>query len=154
MTVRDKTPPPPFQFTSIGRAVMESFPEGIVVFDSYGRAIFANREAQRVTGIREMGDERADHMLPRLASLGARILPLKTGDDDAGVAAFIPPRADGPRTLAERERQAILDTLEATHGKLAETARRLGISRTTLWRRLKSYGMRPEHDGHWQARSA
>src|SRR6266511_1117865 len=26
-------------------------------------------------------------------------------------------------------------------GKLAETARRLGISRTTLWRRLKSYGM-------------
>jgi len=41
----------------------------------------------------------------------------------------------------KRERQAIADTLQDTSGKLAETARRLGISRTTLWRRLKSYGM-------------
>jgi len=31
--------------------------------------------------------------------------------------------------------------LEATSGRLAEAARRLGISRTTLWRRLKSYGL-------------
>src|SRR6266581_1912430 len=48
---------------------------------------------------------------------------------------------------AERERQAILDTLESTHGKLAETARRLGISRTTLWRRLRAYGLRPNGHG-------
>ncbi len=44
-------------------------------------------------------------------------------------------------TLLKRERQAITATLQDTSGKLAETARRLGISRTTLWRRLKSYGM-------------
>jgi len=55
---------------------------------------------------------------------------------------FLPDGVDSP-TLADRERQAILDTLEVTHGKLAETARRLGISRTTLWRRLRAYGLRP-----------
>ncbi len=53
------------------------------------------------------------------------------------------PHAEQPRTLAERERQAIIDTLQRTSGRLAEAARRLGISRTTLWRRLKAYGLRP-----------
>jgi transcriptional regulator of acetoin/glycerol metabolism len=61
---------------------------------------------------------------------------------ELGEVVFLP-EGDGNHTLAERERQAILDTLEATHGKLAETARRLGISRTTLWRRLRAYGLRP-----------
>jgi transcriptional regulator of acetoin/glycerol metabolism len=41
------------------------------------------------------------------------------------------------RTLAEQERQAIRETLQQTRGRLADAARRLGISRTTLWRRLK-----------------
>ena len=47
-----------------------------------------------------------------------------------------------------------LDTLEATQGKLAETARRLGISRTTLWRRLREYGLKQKNDGFWRARAA
>src|SRR2546425_1202495 len=59
-------------------------------------------------------------------------------------AGLRPPRAG-------RERQAILDTLEVTHGKLAETARRLGISRTTLWRRLRAYGLRPNGQGNGPA---
>ena len=75
----------------------------------------------------------------RLQSLGARFSPLKNGTQNLGEAAILPPT--GALTLAERERQAIADTLQDTSGKLAETARRLGISRTTLWRRLKSYGM-------------
>src|SRR6267378_3165338 len=75
----------------------------------------------------------------RLQSLGARFSPLKNGAQSLGEAAILPPA--GPLTLAERERQAITTTLQDTSGKLAETARRLGISRTTLWRRLKSYGM-------------
>ena len=64
---------------------------------------------------------------------------------------FLPDGEHSP-TLAERERQAILDTLAVTQGKLAETARRLGISRTTLWRRLRAYGLR--HNGHGGASSA
>ena len=45
------------------------------------------------------------------------------------------------RTLAEQERQAIRETLQQTSGRLAVAARRLGISRTTLWRRLR--GVQP-----------
>src|SRR6266581_2372900 len=75
----------------------------------------------------------------RLQTLGARFTPLKNGPQNLGEAAILP--QTGPLTLAERERQAITATLQDTSGKLAETARRLGISRTTLWRRLKSYGV-------------
>jgi transcriptional regulator of acetoin/glycerol metabolism len=71
---------------------------------------------------------------------------LKQGSLELGEVVFLPERGDSP-TLAERERQAILDTLQVTHGKLAETARRLGISRTTLWRRLRAYGLRPNGHG-------
>jgi transcriptional regulator of acetoin/glycerol metabolism len=81
-------------------------------------------------------------------AFGGRARPLKQGSMELGEAVFLP-EGDHGRTLAERERQAILDTLEVTHGKLAETARRLGISRTTLWRRLRAYGLRPNgHTGH------
>lgn len=50
-------------------------------------------------------------------------------------------RGQHPDTLAARERRAILERLEATGWRLAETARQLGISRTTLWRRLRTYGV-------------
>ena len=78
------------------------------------------------TGLQGMAD--------RLDAIGK--LKRKYGDGEAAILA-----GNGPQTLAERERQAILDTLQDTSGKLAETARRLGISRTTLWRRLKTYGL-------------
>ena len=42
-------------------------------------------------------------------------------------------------TLAAIERKAILDTLRRCRGRLAMAARTLGISRTTLWRRLRAY---------------
>jgi transcriptional regulator of acetoin/glycerol metabolism len=35
----------------------------------------------------------------------------------------------------------IVGTLHATGWRLTETARRLGISRTTLWRRLREWGV-------------
>src|SRR5207302_4431214 len=89
---------------------------------------------------------RGDHLRERLMAFGGRARTLKQGSMELGEAVFLP-EGDHGRTLAERERQAILDTLEVTHGKLAETARRLGISRTTMWRRLRSYGLRPNGNG-------
>ena len=123
----------PASFSPLARAVIDSVSEGIVIFDQQGRLLYANAAARRaIEG--QNGDVRN-----RLQTLGARFAPLRNGAQHLGEAAILP--AAGALTLAERERQAITDTLQDTSGKLAETARRLGISRTTLWRRLKSYGM-------------
>ena len=68
---------------------------------------------------------------------GAASRPLRVGALELGEAMFIP-GSKGPTTLAAREKEAIVKTLDAHKWKLAETARHLGISRTTLWRRLKA----------------
>ena len=125
-------PAAPPAFSPLARAVIDSVGEGIVVFDAQGRVLFANSAARRVID-GQNGDVRN-----RLQSLGARFAALKSGAQPIGEAAIL---ASGPQTLADRERQAIVETLQDTSGKLAETARRLGISRTTLWRRLKTYGL-------------
>ena len=118
-----------------------------MVFDAYGRMIYANQRARRVVdSLGEATFLRGGALRERLVALGGRARSLKQGSAELGEAIFL---ADGDhaKTLAERERLAILDTLEQTHGKLAETARRLGISRTTLWRRLRAYGLRPDARG-------
>jgi transcriptional regulator of acetoin/glycerol metabolism len=123
---------------------MESLGSGVVVFDTYGRVVYVNGLARRIAGVDgDLGTQRADTLRPRLVALGGRVAPLRAGTASIGEVVFLPPGADQPRTLADRERQAIVDTLQGTHGRLAETARRLGISRTTLWRRLRAYGLRP-----------
>ena len=126
----------PATFSPLVRAVIDSVTEGVVIFDAQGRVLYANAAARRAIDGQNGGstDVRA-----KLLTLGARFTPLKNGMQSLGEAAILP--SAGALTLAERERQAITDTLQDTSGKLAETARRLGISRTTLWRRLKSYGI-------------
>ena len=126
---------PPATFSPLVRAVIDSVSEGVVIFDQQGRLLYANAPARRVID----GQNGGGDVRNRLQTLGARFTPLKNGPQNLGEAAILP--QTGPLTLAERERQAITATLQDTSGKLAETARRLGISRTTLWRRLKSYGM-------------
>ena len=146
MTPRDKTAalPPPVSFAPLGEAVMESFSDGLVVFDSYGRVVYANEHARRMVGIEgDLAAQRAEVLRRRLLALGGRVASLRSGAATLGEAVFLP-RADPPRTLAEQERQAIIDALQEKQGRLADTARRLGISRTTLWRRLKAYGLRPD----------
>src|SRR5437016_6165504 len=133
----------PATFSPLVRAVIDSVSEGVVIFDQQGRVLYANAPARRVidgqNGGGGGGSGGGSDVRNRLQTLGARFTPLKNGTQNLGEAAILP--QTGPLTLAERERQAITTTLQDTSGKLAETARRLGISRTTLWRRLKSYGM-------------
>ena len=45
------------------------------------------------------------------------------------------------RPLAEAEKQVILNTMKATGGNKSESARRLGITRNTLRKKLKEYGV-------------
>lgn len=123
----------PSAFSPLARAVIDSVSEGIAIFDPQGRLLYANTAARRAV------DGQNGDLRHRLQTLGAKFAPLKNGTQPLGEAAILP--ASTPATLADRERKAITETLQDTSGKLAETARRLGISRTTLWRRLKSYGM-------------
>ena len=44
---------------------------------------------------------------------------------------------------AEEERAAIQSVLEATGGALAQSAELLGMGRTTLWRKIKQFGLTP-----------
>lgn len=48
--------------------------------------------------------------------------------------------ASGNRSLSEMEREAIFLTLQETSGNKSEAARRLGITRATLHKKLKHYG--------------
>jgi DNA-binding NtrC family response regulator len=50
------------------------------------------------------------------------------------------PLDDDGITLAELERRAIFRALHKTHGDKVAAARRLGIGKTTLYRKLKEYG--------------
>jgi transcriptional regulator of acetoin/glycerol metabolism len=126
---------------AVGRAVLESLDQGIAVFDARGRLLFANPGARRA-----LGGENGAAPDPRRALLAqhGRAVPLRDGEMELGEVVFL--AGDGAATLAEQERQAILGALAATGGRLAEAARRLGISRTTLWRRLRTYG-EPLHPG-------
>lgn len=47
-------------------------------------------------------------------------------------------------SLNNVEKEWIAKVLEKSGGKYQEAARRLGISRTTLWRKLKTYGLMPK----------
>jgi DNA-binding NtrC family response regulator len=71
---------------------------------------------------------------------------------------FAEPRLAGGRApdlklaRGEAERSIIERTMAETGGRIGEAARRLGVSRTTLWSRMKSLGIaaprrvqKPEH---------
>jgi DNA-binding NtrC family response regulator len=129
--------------------LLDGFSEGVVVFNVDGRLLYANqpaREALAAAGVDVR--EGASDLQPRLAAMGGRLRPLRVGALDLGEAMFIPGVA-GPTTLAAREKEAIVRTLDANNWKLAETARHLGISRTTLWRRLKAYGLHRDGRSKW-----
>ena len=50
-------------------------------------------------------------------------------------------RASGPVDLRGEERERILSALRAAKGRKGEAAERLGINRSTLWRKLREYGL-------------
>ena len=139
----------PSLFSPLAKALLDSFSEGVIVFDQQGRMIYANAAGRQVLG--EAGldpSSEKDDLLPELAGIGGRLSAIRVGGLDLGEAIFLPHR-EGPTTLAERERDAIVRSLEAHAWRLAETAKTLGISRTTLWRRLRAYGLHRDGRTKW-----
>jgi DNA-binding NtrC family response regulator len=64
----------------------------------------------------------------------ALTLPAAGGEEDDGSAS-------GVRTLANMERDAILGAIRALNGDKLQAAKLLGIGKTTLYRKLKEYGI-------------
>lgn len=135
----------PSVFSPLAKALLDAFAEGVVVFDQNGRVLYANEQA------RDLGldySQTARELMPQLAELGGRLKPIRVGSIDLGEAIFLPGSA-GPKTLADREKETIVRSLDAHGWKLAETAKNLGISRTTLWRRLRAYGLHRDGRSKW-----
>jgi transcriptional regulator of acetoin/glycerol metabolism len=62
--------------------------------------------------------------------------PEITGGMDSTILQDVPRHSD-------REREIIAEALARTGWNRSRAARRLGIDRTTLWRKIKEYGLRP-----------
>ena len=145
MTGPNSSTPLPSVFSPLAKALLDAFSEGVIVFDPSGRVIYANGYAK------QMGldlSRPASDLMPELAQIGGRLKPLKVGTLDLGEAMFIEGK-EGPSTLAEKEKDAIVQALDAHGWRLAETAKSLGISRTTLWRRLRAYGLHRDGRSKW-----
>ena len=56
-------------------------------------------------------------------------------------------------TMVEIERAAIVDELRRQHGRVDAAAVELGMSRTTFYRRLAAYEIKPEEYGCCNARA-
>ena len=79
------------------------------------------------------------------SELRAADLPphLEPAADLGGAASREPLGDDGVLKLEELERRAIENAVEAAAGNLSDAARRLGIGRSTLYRKLEQYGIKP-----------
>ena len=153
MTQPMMTPTLPSVFSPLAKALLDSFNEGVIVFDKDGRILYLNasgRDSLAEAGLDPAGEK--DDLLPELAGMGGRLAPIRVGSLELGEAISLP-RREGPTTLAEREKDAIVRSLEAHNWRLAETAKTLGISRTTLWRRLRAYGLHRDGRTKWDQAS-
>ena len=137
--------PMPSVFSPLAKTLLDAFSEGVIVFDQQGKVIYANEQARALEF--DLGLP-ANELMPQLAELGGRLQILRVGSMDLGEAMFLPGSV-GPKTLAEREKEAIVRSLDQHGWRLAETAKSLGISRTTLWRRLRAYGLHRDGRSKW-----
>jgi DNA-binding NtrC family response regulator len=103
---------------------------------------------QRLMGYEWPGNVRElENCLERACALSSgpivHLGDLPTALQNAEMFAAPPlPAANGPAIvpIAELEKQTILSTIRVLNGDKLEAARRLGIGKTTLYRKLKEYG--------------
>ena len=73
-------------------------------------------------------------------------LPIGFGPGKPDAPPPAPP-APRPHRIAAMERQLIIERMQARQGNVMLAAEDLGISRTTLWRRMKEYGIQTGRTG-------
>lgn len=84
----------PSVFSPLAKTLLDAFAEGVVVFDTQGKVLYANEHA------RDLGldfSQTSRELMPQLAELGGRLKPLKVGTIDLGEAMFLPGTV-GPKT--------------------------------------------------------
>src|SRR5207247_4904339 len=92
MAAREKNPslPTPSSFAPLGQAVMETFSEGVVVFDPYGRMLYANQRARHtLDALADGTPHRGENLRDRLMALGGRDRTLKQGWLAHGAVVFM-----------------------------------------------------------------
>ena len=111
---------------------------------SYGRYLHLTQDAWKALGGFSWPGNKA-----QLYGVCQRILveaPRRTVTEET-VRSFLPasaaPAADAPAAslLLQPEEQRLRQLLRLYDGNRAQTARALGISTTTLWRKMKKYGI-------------
>ncbi len=80
-------------------------------------------------------------VLSRGADIDLPHLPDEVVEPFSVPLATASPTPSGLRSLADVEKQHITDVLRACGGKSTDAAKVLGIGRTTLWRKMKDYGL-------------
>jgi transcriptional regulator of acetoin/glycerol metabolism len=83
------------------------------------------------------------HNLPEEVREGASAFPATNGGDARKheYARHVEPVRRYQAPDADSEREAILQALEQADGNRTKAAAALGMGRTTLWQKLKEYGL-------------
>ena len=87
------------------------------------------------------------HTILGIIGINALILGLETSPNVMAAAGSLLRALDergNVRTLADVELDMIKFAIEQYGGQMSEVARRLGIGRSTLYRKLKEYGIDPD----------
>ncbi|MEK7765851.1 MAG: sigma-54 dependent transcriptional regulator, partial [bacterium] len=117
------------------KSVIAVAPEALTVLGAY--AFPGNvRELRNVV---EHAVVMAERDTIRREDLPVHVVASSTRQRLLGSSVAVPPPAGGFRTLADAERDLIRETLARLEGNQTEAAKRLGISRSTLWRKIKEY---------------
>ncbi|MBD0414426.1 sigma-54-dependent transcriptional regulator [Oryzicola mucosus] len=110
--------------------------------DMLGEDEFPQIRAQ-VHGIAEEGGRDVTGTDP---VAGAGVTQTKAAPQMPGGALRVLDERGNMRSLADVELEMIRMAIEHYNGQMSEVARRLGIGRSTLYRKLKEYGIEPEID--------
>ncbi len=122
--------------TEQGREPRSLTPEALALLERYpwpGNVRQLRNEMRRLTLLGEGPVEPAD-------------LPEEIRHAEGSPGGDPGPERPLPERLAALEKQAILEAVEAARGNRSEAARRLGISRFSLLRKVEKYGLAPGED--------